>query len=73
VVVQIYHGGVNHHGDLVETKVSHLSLVRSENNYHLYEGAYVCSETGMQGYTIRILPAHGLMEDPAELYLCHWA
>ncbi|MBM2814925.1 MAG: alpha-glucan phosphorylase [Ignavibacteria bacterium] len=73
VIVQVYYGTVDPYNELKDTKSENLELVKSEGLYHYYEGSYICPDTGMQGFTIRILPNHSLMVDPAELYLCAWA
>lgn len=73
VIVQVYYGSVDPHGELKDTSYVPLHLVRSEGKDHYYEGSYVCPETGMQGFTIRVLPIHSNLVEPAELYICSWA
>lgn len=73
VVVQVYYGRINPHGDLENTNHKNLELIKSEDKIHYYEGYYECPDTGQQGFTVRVLPSHELMVNPAELYLCSWA
>ncbi|MFC2131956.1 alpha-glucan family phosphorylase [Bacteroidota bacterium] len=73
VIVQVYYGSVDHMGELVNTKAEELKLINSENNAHHYEGSYICPDTGIQGFTVRILPTNPLMVNSSELYLCAWA
>jgi starch phosphorylase len=73
VVVQVYYGRINPHGDLENTNHKNLELVKSEDKIHYYEGYYECPDTGQQGFTVRVLPSNELMVNPAELYLCSWA
>jgi glycogen phosphorylase len=73
VIVQVYYGTQDHTGELVDTKTKELTLVNSDNPTYDYEGSYICPDTGIQGFTIRILPTHSLMVDSSELYLCAWA
>jgi starch phosphorylase len=73
VVVQVYYGAINPHGEFDNTNSKDLSLVKSENNIHFYQGTYECPDTGQQGFTIRILPKHELMVNKADLYACMWA
>jgi starch phosphorylase len=73
VVVQVYYGSINPHGELENTNMETLHLVNSENNLHFYEGVYECPDTGQQGFTIRILPHHELMVNASDLYACAWA
>jgi starch phosphorylase len=73
VLVQVYYGSLDTHHELVNTNEMCLELSKSEGEYHYYEGYYECPDTGMQGFTIRVLPTHPLLVEPAEMYLCLWA
>ncbi len=73
VLVQVYYGSVDHHGELKDAIYEPLHHVKSDGIYHHYEGSYLCPDTGTQGFTVRVLPKHSLLVDPAELYLCKWA
>lgn len=73
VVVQVFYGAVDPYGELIDTKSENLKLVKSLDGSYLYEGNYICPDTGKQGFTIRVLPTHKLMQDSSELYICSWA
>lgn len=73
VVVQVYYGSVSHTDELENTRFEPLKLINSEGFSHYYEGSYICPDNGRQGFTVRILPTHELLVDPAELYICSWA
>jgi starch phosphorylase len=73
VVVQVYYGSVDAGNELIDTMEMPLDLHKSEGQYHYFEGEYECPDTGMQGFTLRILPTHPLLVEPAEMYLCLWA
>ncbi len=73
VIVQVFYGSIDAFDELIDTGVETLKLVRSANNQHFYEGTYNCPDNGKQGFTVRVLPKHNLMVNPAELYLCAWA
>ncbi|MCX6154346.1 MAG: alpha-glucan family phosphorylase [Candidatus Kapabacteria bacterium] len=73
VTVQVYYGSVNPHNEMIDVNYETLGLIKSEANYHYYEGYYNCPGTGVQGFTIRILPRHDMMVNSADLYLCAWA
>jgi glycogen phosphorylase len=73
VLVQVYYGTVDPNGELVNTGFETLDLIGTENNLFLYQGSYKCPDNGKQGFTIRVLPTHPLLAEPAELYLCTWA
>ncbi len=73
VVVQVYHGSVDHEGELINSSYNDLKLVKSEDFIHHYEGDYICNDTGKQGFTIRVLPTHPLLVNSADMHLCAWA
>ncbi len=73
VIVQVYYGSLDHNGELTNTEAATLEKAGSDGKFHHYEGEYTCPDTGMQGFTIRVLPNHDLLVDPAELYVCAWA
>lgn len=73
VTVQVYFGAVNHLGEIKDAASSKLEFKKSDGHYYFYEGVFECPDTGMQGFTIRVLPTHPLIVEPAELYLCIWA
>lgn len=73
VVVQVFYGSVDPFDELIETGVGTLNLVKSEDKLYFYEGTYTCPDNGKQGFTVRVLPKHDLMVNPADLYLCAWA
>lgn len=73
VEVQVYYGTVDPYGELKETSCTNLELIDTQGPKYNYQGIYLCPDTGMQGFTVRILPKHSLLIDPAELYICRWA
>ena len=73
VVVQVYYGSVDPYGELINTESANLKLVKSLDGSYIYEGSYNCPDTGKQGFTVRVLPFHALMQDSTELYICAWA
>ncbi|MFP4542846.1 MAG: alpha-glucan family phosphorylase [Candidatus Kapaibacterium sp.] len=73
VIVQVYYGSVDHNENLIDPHFENLKLVKKEGTYHQFEGEYLCPGTGKQGFTVRVLPYHEHIVEPAELYLCAWA
>lgn len=73
VEVQVYYGSLDHHGTFADTVAKPLEYVKSESGFHYFKGSYLCPDTGMQGFTIRVLPKHKHLVNPAEMYLCRWA
>ncbi|MFA6571359.1 MAG: hypothetical protein WCT77_08995, partial [Bacteroidota bacterium] len=73
VVVQVYYGSVNHLGEFQNTNFQNLNLIKSEGSVHFYDGEYICQDTGMQGFTVRIIPSHPFLVNLADMRLCKWA
>lgn len=73
VDVQVYYGTINSNNEIEKPNFVSLSLNNSQGNIHNYEGTYICSNTGKQGFTIRILPKHTSIVDSTDLYRCCWA
>ena len=73
VVVQVYYGNVNHRGELDSAVYEPLNYEKSDGHFHHFQGSYLCPDTGIQGFTIRVLPKHDQLVDQSELYMCQWA
>lgn len=73
VDVQVYYGTVNAQNEIEKLNFASLSLSNSQGSIHIYKGTYICSDTGKQGFTIRVLPKHPLIVDSTDMYRCCWA
>ncbi|HOK13851.1 MAG TPA: hypothetical protein PK007_02870, partial [Candidatus Kapabacteria bacterium] len=69
----VYYGSIDHLGEFQNAVAEELLYVKTENDVHYFSGSYICPDTGMQGFTIRVLPKHKYLVHPAEMYLCKWA
>lgn len=72
VVVHVYFGSLDPHGEMFNTSWEVLTLSGQEGNIYFYEGSYFCTGTGQQGFTVRVLPNHPLLVNPQDLF-CLWA
>ncbi|ROL57860.1 glycosyltransferase family 1 protein [Bacteroidetes/Chlorobi group bacterium Naka2016] len=72
VVVHVYYGSLDPHGELYNTAWETLNLTAVNGDEYIYEGSYFCSGTGQQGFTIRVMPNHPLLVNPQDLF-CLWA
>ncbi len=72
VAVEVYYGSINHHGEFQNAVSEELSYTKNEDGNYCYSGSYLCPDTGMQGFTIRVLPKHKYLVSSAEMYLCRW-
>jgi starch phosphorylase len=67
VDVQVLHGRVSENDELAATSVQSLGHVESyEAGRHQFAGDLVLRRTGPFGYTVRVLPRHGFLANPAE-------
>jgi starch phosphorylase len=76
VEVQIYYGLVDKQSDPSNNSISVMKLAKNSNlgnGTFRYTGSILCKDTGMQGYTLRVLPKHELMIHPYELGIVFWA
>jgi starch phosphorylase len=70
VEVQVVHGRVSESDELRDIETAPLALAESyEGGRHRFEGDLVPTRPGSFGYTVRILPKHVGMANPAELGL----
>ena len=70
VLVELASGRVDHNDRIVTPTFSALAAVESyEGNRWRYEATVNLDDTGPFGYTVRVLPSHAGLHDPAELGL----
>jgi starch phosphorylase len=68
VDVQVLHGKVNAEDELTATTVDELRLAESyEGGRHRFDGDVTLATSGAFGYTVRVVPRHGLLTSSAEL------
>ena len=73
VEVQIYYGKLDIHGDIIDGVLLPMSLIsRADSNKFIYEGIISNWESGLNGYTIRLIPQHPALGNPFEDGLVHW-
>ncbi|MGB9913904.1 MAG: hypothetical protein ACPLRO_11110, partial [Candidatus Kapaibacteriota bacterium] len=72
VVVHVFYGSVDPHGELFNTAWEVLLLSHIDGDTYIYEGSYFCSGTGQQGFTVRVMPNHPFLVNPQDLF-CVWA
>ncbi len=70
VAVQVVHGRVSAQDQLTQVEVANLRHVEAyEGGRHRFEGELKLTRTGAFGYTVRVLPEHVSLANPAELGL----
>jgi starch phosphorylase len=76
VEVQLYYGYFEKQDDPGNNKTEVMKLQSKKSNgsqVYKFTGGIKCMESGLQGFTIRILPKHDLMINPFELGKVFWA
>jgi starch phosphorylase len=74
VLVELYHGPVsNQSSEIKNARRAEMKPVGQEGNVHLYQVRVECTDTGMQGHTVRILPKHGALVHPYRTGFIKWA
>ncbi len=72
VVVQAYHGPLDSNHEVTSGLNIQLQLVGTGNNTYKYEGVIPCDVSGLQGFSVRVLPANSDASLPHELNLIAW-
>ncbi len=71
--VQIYYGRVDTNGMIVDGKCVSMKYEKSiDDKKFIYIGRIYDWESGLNGYTIRIIPQHPALGNPFEDGLIHW-
>jgi len=72
--VELYHGTVsNQSRDIADARKTEMKWLKSEGNLNLYQVRIECTDTGMQGHTVRILPKHDALIHPYRCGFIKWA
>jgi len=72
--VELYHGTVsNQTREIVDARKTEMKWLKSEGNLNLYQVRIECTDTGMQGHTVRILPKHDALVHPYRCGFIKWA
>jgi starch phosphorylase len=73
VTVQIYSGPLNADNIIQDSEVDEMKCTsRLSNGNFQYEGFIPCDESGLYGYSIRVLPSHPDMTDNFGFELMRW-
>ncbi|MDQ4051300.1 MAG: alpha-glucan family phosphorylase [Actinomycetota bacterium] len=68
VAVQVVHGKINSEDELTNTTLDELRAAESyEGGRHRFDGDVTLATSGAFGYTVRVVPRHGLLTSSAEL------
>ncbi|MFH1007931.1 MAG: alpha-glucan family phosphorylase [Candidatus Latescibacterota bacterium] len=74
VSVQIYHGRVDPQDEIVAGEGIALKVIESKGEgVHRFEGAILCTASGLHGYSVRVVPAHEDLDSPFAMNLIAWA
>jgi starch phosphorylase len=74
VAVQLAHGAVATHGELVEPSFINLSLSGPGSDGTLrYTGSFPCERSGRYGFAVRVVPQHHDLANPVEMGRVTWA
>lgn len=76
VEVQLYFGHYEKQDDPGNNQTEEMKLLNKKSNgnkIYNYSGNIKCLDSGLKGYTIRILPKHSILIHPFELSKVYWA
>lgn len=70
---QIYYGNIDVNGNIIDGELKSMTLEdRIDSNKFVYSGVINSWDSGLNGYTIRIIPKHPALGHPFEDGLIHW-
>jgi starch phosphorylase len=75
VQVQLVHGPVGPNDEIAEPHVVPMELVglAEREGHYTYSGSFVCDHAGRYGISVRVVPSHPDLADPAEMGCVTWA
>ncbi len=74
LAVQIYHGVLDSTGEIQNGSVTNIEYQEDlGSGKYLFEGTLSPNQTGLHGYTLRVLPSHEDLQSIYELGLITWA
>jgi starch phosphorylase len=74
VLIELYHGSVSNQTNEIENaRRSEMKAVGHEGTIFTYQVKIECTDTGMQGHTVRILPKHPALVHPYRANFIKWA
>jgi starch phosphorylase len=74
LAVQIYHGVLDSTGAIQNGSVTEMKYQEDlDGGKYLFEGTLSLNQTGLHGYTLRVLPSHEDLQSVYELGLITWA
>lgn len=72
VAVQVYFGEINHRNEFVKPLTKSLNFKNMENDLYCFQGEFTCKESGVQGFTVRIVPKSQHIAN-TDMFMCKWA
>lgn len=74
VTVELYYGPLDEDGQLNIGKSLKMKQIEELDSARVkYAVAMPCTQTGMAGYTVRIMPRHDLVGEPRDMRMIRWA
>jgi glycogen phosphorylase len=70
--VEIYFGVLDENRKIINGNTVKMEVEGNKDGVHHYIGNIECTNSGLHGFTIRILPFHEDLGNPYELHLIHW-
>ena len=73
VQVELYFGAVSSRNNIEDARRCEMKSAGKEGNGYRYQVRIECTDTGMQGHTVRILPKHSALIHPYRSGFIKWA
>ncbi|NUQ00566.1 MAG: alpha-glucan family phosphorylase, partial [Armatimonadetes bacterium] len=73
VSVQIWYGEIDGREQFANGHAAEMQPIANGGKRYTYTGEIRCTASGLQGYSVRVLPRHGDLHNPLRLNLIRWA
>jgi len=74
IMVELYYGTLDEDGQLTAGDAIRMAQADRESNGRIrYSVEMPCGHSGMTGYTVRVMPCHGDLEDTRNMGMVRWA
>ncbi|MCL2039151.1 MAG: alpha-glucan family phosphorylase [Bacteroidetes bacterium] len=73
VCVEAYFGTLNHLDDITSPATKKLKFQSQFGDIYNFEGQFTFIDSGVQGFTVRVVPNHKLLTSATDTFLCKWA
>ena len=73
ISVEVYFGTLDHKDEITTPATRVLDFQNQMGDIFNFAGHFTFIESGVQGFTVRVMPNHPLLASSTDMFLCKWA